>query len=326
MKAAIGIDIGGTNIQVGLTLELGEVLHQTSLRVVHYQQNQIFLNVLTDVVQEFTALSNDLEIIGIGIGSPGANILSGTIQNASNLPWDNLPIVGHLKTETALPVYLTNDANLFAIAEKVFGQAKEMQDFISLTLGTGVGAGIYTSGELLTGRDGLAGEVGHLVYNRGGRPCKCGRNGCLERYVSASGVVETTRQLIREARLESELIGIPESYITAEAVAEAAKNDDLLAIRVFEVTGQILGESLADLTATFNPETIFISGGLANANEVLFAPLRSSFEKSLLAIYPTEIPVLKSSIPDRNAGVLGASALVWEQSKIATESTLTAYD
>lgn len=323
MRAAIGIDIGGTNVRIGLTLELGEILRQSTLTVSDYQDEQTFLKELSDAIREFTAMSQDVEIEGIGIGSPGANVRTGTIENASNLPWEKLEIVVHLNSVTGLPVFLTNDANLFAIAEKVFGHASEMNDFIALTLGTGIGAGIYTSGNLLSGRDGLAGEVGHITYQRNGRPCKCGRHGCLERYASASGVVETTRQLLSEGILISELSGVPTGLLTARMVADAARNDDPLALRVFQVTGEILGEALADLTAAFNPDALFISGGLVNAGEILFRPMQKSFERSLLAIYPMDVPLMKSSIPDQDAGVLGASALVWDQIKKVNESSLT---
>ena len=323
MRAAIGIDIGGTNVCIGLTLELGEILHQSTLRVANYQNEQAFLGELGEIVNQFTAVSSDLEIEGIGVGSPGANVRTGTIEKASNLPWKKLEIVDHLKSITGLTVFLTNDANLFAIAEKVFGHARGMDDFIALTLGTGIGAGIYTSGNLLSGRDGLAGEVGHITYQRNGRPCKCGRHGCLERYASASGVVETTRQLLSEALLVSELSGVPTELLSAQMIADAASNDDPLALRVFQVTGEILGESLADLSAAFNPEALFVSGGLAKAGELLFNPMKKSFERSLLAIYPMDVPIMNSSIPDQDAGVLGASALVWEQIKNVNESSFT---
>lgn len=323
MKAAIGIDIGGTNVRVGLILEHGEVLHQARIEVATHQDGKLFLTQLSRSVDQFIHFSNELEILGIGIGSPGANIELGIIERASNLPWNNLPIVRVLSEQFQVPVILTNDANLFAIAEKGYGKAKEMSDFLALTLGTGVGGGVYASGVLVTGVNGLAGEIGHVIYERGGRSCKCGRKGCLERYVSASGLIETTHELLESKQFASELYGVPVELITAQMVADSAKNEDPLAIAVFNHTGQILGEALADVVAVLNPEAIFLSGGLSNADLLLLKPTQASFNENLLSIYPTEILIEKSGIADENAGVLGASALVWEYYKKNKESSLT---
>ena len=323
MKAAIGIDIGGTNVRVGLVLELGEVIHQSRIEVATHTEGELFLNQLIRTVHEFLAFSEDLKILGIGIGSPGANIEEGIIERASNLPWKRLPIVERLSSHFDLPVFLTNDANLFAIAEKGYGHASQMTDFLAVTLGTGVGGGVYASDQLVTGANGLAGEVGHVIYERNGRSCKCGRQGCLERYVSASGVVETAKEYILAKEYPSELYGVPEHLISAQLVADSAKDGDVLAMKVFQETGKILGEALADFVAVLNPEAIFLSGGLSNSGDLLLKPTRASFSKSLLSIYPNEPAIRTSAIPDNDAGVLGASALVWEYSKKLNESSLT---
>lgn len=323
MKAAIGIDIGGTNVRIGLVLELGEVIHQSRIDVATHADGEHFLSQLIRKAQEFIDFSQDLKIVGIGVGSPGANIEEGIIERASNLPWTRLPIVDALSSHFDLPVFLTNDANLFAIAEKVYGFASQMSDFLALTLGTGAGGGIYTNNQLVTGVNGLAGEVGHIIYERNGRACKCRRNGCIERYVSASGVVETARLLLSTKKFPSELYGVPDHLLTAQMVADCAKNDDILAITVFEQTGRILGEALADLVAVLNPEAIFLSGGLSNSGDLLLKPTRASFSDNLLSIYPSVPAIRNSAIPDNDAGVLGASALVWEHLRKLNESSLT---
>lgn len=309
MRTAIGIDIGGTNVQLGLVNTGGELTCKEQFKVADVTDSLFFLNRLFAIITNFLQQSEH-PISGIGIGSPGANIKTGHIEKASNLPWNNLSIVPALCTKFGMPVYLTNDANLFAIGEKHYGKAGDLNDFAVLTLGTGVGGGFYSSGTLLQGRDGLAGEVGHVTVERDGRMCACGRKGCLERYVSASGVVVTTNELILGSHIPSILR--TEEKLTAELVANAAINGDELAGRVFELTGEVLGRALADLVAYLNPEAIFLAGGLAKAGDLLFLPTVRSFKQSLLDIYPSEILITSSSIHEDHAGVMGAAALVWD--------------
>lgn len=313
MKAAIGIDIGGTNVQVALIHQSGGVLTKKQLIVATVADEQPFLHALSDVVKDLLRYSPDLEVEGIGIGSPGANIEAGVIEKASNLPWKRLPIVDFLQEAFNLPVYLTNDANLFAIGEKNYGKASDMNDFAVVTLGTGVGAGIYSDGKLLLGRDGLAGEIGHVIvkYDEG-RPCRCGRKGCLERYTSASGLVYTVHKFLNEIDEPSCLREIPKIKISAVTVAEAADKGDKIAQEVFRYTGNILGIALANYAAYMNPEAIFVAGGLSNAGDHLLEPTRKSFNDNILNIYPKPIDILFGSLPDDHAGVLGASALVWD--------------
>lgn len=323
MKAAIGIDIGGTSVQVGLVDEKGKYLRKSQLMVASVPLADDFLNRLKQVIEELVVESSCTELIGIGVGTPGANVKSGMIEKASNLPWDRLPIVHFLGEEFQVPVHLTNDANLFAIGEKIFGAAKTCNDFIVVTLGTGVGAGIYCNGELLQGRDGLAGEFGHVVVAMDGRPCQCGRKGCLERYVSATGVALTAIELIRARKSKSALYGLQEKKISSRRVAEAAHAGDALGIETFQYTGEILGKGLADLVTLFNPEVIFLAGGLAKSGVLLLQPTIRSFQEKLLNIYPMETPIRETSLSPDQAGVLGAAALVWESNgKFKNESVI----
>lgn len=314
MSAAIGIDIGGTNARVGLVSESGEVLRQKRLKVAAFPEATMFLNALTQTISEVAAAET---ILGIGVGAPAANSKRGVIEKASNLPWQELPIVAALSAAFRVPVRLTNDANLFAIGEGIFGNAKEMTDFVVVTLGTGVGAGIFSNGQLVEGKDGLAGEVGHTIYERNGRPCLCGRQGCLERYASVSGLMLTVSQLLAENKLSTSL---KNESLTAEQVALAASQGDALAQRAFDLTGQALGESLADVVACLNPEAMFLAGGLTNAGVLILEPTRRSFQRSLLAIYPRTIPLLPSALPEAHAGILGAAALAFK-SLFSTELT-----
>lgn len=313
MKVAIGIDIGGTNIKVGLINRAGQLLQENNISVKECPSQNILFKELKNSIHSLNYQLDNIELAGIGIGSPGANVTTGVIENASNLPWDKLPIVEFLINLFNVPTYLTNDANLFAIGEKVFGDARHMNDFVVVTLGTGVGAGIYCNGSLLQGRDGLAGEFGHVIVQKDGRPCQCGRKGCLERYTSASGLMLTAQEILNsEVVKSSTLQDQPIKELTSIQVMEAAASGDFMALEIFRVTGKVLGEALADLTAYLNPEAIFLAGGLAKAGSFLFEPTIQSFKENLLSIYPKDIPILQGSIQDNHAGVLGAAALVWD--------------
>jgi glucokinase len=212
-----------------------------------------------------------------------------------------------------LPIALTNDANAAAIGEMVFGGAKNMKDFVVITLGTGLGSGIVAGGNLVYGHDGLAGELGHIIALPGGRDCACGRKGCLEAYASASGIRRTIFSLLAERMIDSELRKVSFNDLTAKMISEAAQRDDKIAIEAFEYTGMILGLKLADTVAHTSPEAIFLLGGLANSKEMIINPTKKYMEEALLPVFRNKVKILLSNLPDMNAGVLGAGALVWNE-------------
>ena len=253
---------------------------------------------------------NGAELAGIGIGAANGNYFSGCIENAANLPWKGVvKIVEAFEKQFGVPVFLTNDANAAAIGEMVYGGAKGMTDFIEITLGTGLGSGIVTSGKMLYGHDGFAGECGHVIVERGGRDCGCGRKGCLETYVSATGVVRTATELLAKRNIDSELRSIPNSELTALKVSQAANRGDAIAKEVFEFTGEMLGRALADFVAITSPQAIFLFGGLVKAGEILFEPVRRAMEANMLNIFKNKVQVLPSQLGD-DAAILGSAALV----------------
>ncbi|HNW91055.1 MAG TPA: ROK family protein, partial [Bacteroidales bacterium] len=191
--------------------------------------------------------------------------------------------------------------------EMVYGNAKGMKHFIEITLGTGVGSGIVVDGNMVYGHDGFAGELGHVILFPGGRPCGCGRKGCLEAYCSAKGIVVTYLELLEKEGKE------PDGEITPYTISVSAGKGDKTAIRTYEVTGEILGLALSNSVAHTSPEAIFIFGGIANAGDILFKPLRESFEKNLLPIYKNKVKILPSGIKENDAAILGAASLVWKQ-------------
>ena len=207
---------------------------------------------------------------------------------------------------------ITNDANAAAQGEMMYGLAKDMKNFIMITLGTGVGSGIVCDGKLVYGSDGLAGELGHVVVEPNGRQCGCGRKGCLECYCSATGVARTIREVLANSNEPSLLRDIDPEKVTSYDAFVAAEKGDKLALEVFDRTGRLLGTACADFTTFSTPEAFVFFGGLTKAGEYLMKPLREAFEQNILRNFKGQTKLLVSALNGSEAAVLGASALGWE--------------
>jgi glucokinase len=307
-EVVTGIDIGGTNTTIGLVSKAGRVLAKDGLKTRNYPEIGDFVIAANQVInQQLENLRHDipeLRLKGIGIGAPNANPFKGTIENAPNLSWRGIvPLAKLMSDSLNAHCKLTNDAKAAALGEQQFGAAKGMKDFLVITLGTGLGSGIIANGSLVYGHDGFAGELGHVIVVPGGRLCGCGRLGCLETYVSATGLVRTYRELNPEASLEMD----------ARAIAELAQAGDAIAIEAYRQTGEMLGFSLANSVAYTSPEAIFLFGGLIRAGEILFKPTRESFEKNLLNNYKGHIHIHPSALHESDAAVLGAASIIWNE-------------
>lgn len=314
-KLAVGIDIGGTNTKFGLVDRQGNMYGESVISTQDFLDFDLYIEELYLGIQKLLKQHGEsVELIGIGIGAPNANYYNGTIENAVNLVWKGIiPIVAKMKSFfPSIPVIVTNDANAAAIGEMVFGGAQGMKDFLVVTLGTGLGSGFVANGKLIYGHDSFAGELGHVVINRGGRMCGCGRRGCLETYVSATGIKRTIFELLASHTEESEFRDISFNKLTAEMITIAALKGDPLAVEAYEYTGRLLGYALADAVTITSPEAIFLFGGLAKAGEHLFEPTRRYMNESILSNYRGKVKILPSGIDGKNAAVLGASALVWD--------------
>lgn len=311
-KVVVGIDIGGTNSEVGLVSENGQVLDRACMSTrKHGADFDAYLKDLSAMINDLAA-KNDVQIEGIGIGAPNGNIHNGSIEYAPNLDWEGVvPFCEKLqKYFPELPIKLTNDANAAAFGEKLFGKGQGIDDFVTITLGTGVGSGFIVNGELMYGHDGMAGEAGHTVVDPNGRKCACGRRGCLETYVSASGIVRTAAELLSIHHFKSKLAEIPFKELESKDIAEIAMEGDEVAKEVFEVTGRTLGMKLADIVAISSPKAIFIAGGVVKAGELLLKPVRENLEANLLNIYKGKVKVETSGLPGIDSAILGAAALV----------------
>jgi glucokinase len=334
-QVAIGIDIGGTNTAVGIVDRAGNILYEkqpqlpTPLKQDNPQgskdvSDKLLSDYLTLVTGEIKSAidivsktNHGITVMGIGIGAPNANYYSGTIEQAPNLPFVGVIHFADMVQEK-LPgikyVKITNDANAAALGELIFGGGKEMKNFVMITLGTGLGSGLIVNGDLVYGGDGFAGECGHTTIVRGGRICGCGGVGHLEAYCSATGMKRTVYELLAKYNSsESELADIPFNKMSSKRVFEAAEKGDKIAKEVFEVTGELLGQALADTVHHLSPEAIFLFGGPVAAGEYIFKPAKDSMERNLLPIFRNKVKILPSSLKMGTAAIVGASALVWKE-------------
>ncbi len=332
-KLAIGIDIGGINTAFGFVDENGDLYAESVISTKKYPYVEDYPAYVDELCHALHVLAESLsfeyELAGIGIGAPNANYHKGTIENPANL-WkfsDDDPNKDESRRIFQLAadirrgfgetkVLVTNDANAAAIGEMIYGNAKGMKDFIMITLGTGLGSGFVSNGEMIYGHDGFAGEFGHVTVVQGpsGRECGCGRRGCLETYVSATGIKRTAFHLMTEMRIPSKLRGISFDDFDATMLSLAAEQGDKLAIEAFRRTGEMLGRALANVVTITSPEAIFLFGGLAKSGKLLFEPTQWYMEENMLFVFKNKVKLLPSGIQGKNAAILGASALIWQES------------
>ncbi len=309
-----GIDIGGTNTKFGIVDREGNVLIQNSISTRQFEEFSDYLKQLSKELKTALAtLGNDYKLLGIGVGAANGNYYKGTIEHATNLKWKGIiPLADMLKHEFNVPSLVTNDANAAAVGEMVYGAAQGLKDFIVITLGTGLGSGIVSNGQLINGKHGIAGELGHTTVNYAGRHCNCGKRGCLETYASATGIKRTVYKLLADHLEPSELRGISFDNLNTKMITEAAKRGDIVAREAFEYTGRILGMKLAETVVHTDPETIFLFGGLSLAGDLIFKPTIKHMEANLMPVFRGKVKVLPSGLQNQAASILGASSLVWK--------------
>lgn len=309
----LGVDIGGTNTVFGIVDARGTVVAAGSIKTAKHAEFDDYIDELYTAVTALLEANDAVDKIhGIGVGAPNANYYTGNIEYAPNLIWKGvLPLAEKMTAKFGVPTTITNDANAAAIGEMTYGAARGMKDFIMITLGTGVGGGVVCNGQMVYGFDGMAGELGHVIARRNGRLCGCGRNGCLETYCSATGVVRTAFEFL-EARPDEDTMLRNRPDLTSKDIYDAALVGDKMAKDVYEFTGKVLGEMLADYVAFTSPQAIVIFGGLAKSGELLMGPLCESFEKNNMPIHRGKVKILLSELKEADAAVLGASALGWE--------------
>jgi glucokinase len=312
-ELVLGIDIGGTNTSLGFVDQAGKLYQRCSMPSCSCDPAEIYVARLHQQIEELRA---DLPFLhrlrGIGVGAPNAHISRGTIEQSVNLNWPGtVDFVSLLRKYYDPPILLTNDAKAAAMGEMLFGDARGMKHFLVVTLGTGLGSGVVVDGRLLGGASGFAGELGHTTVDPNGRQCGCGKQGCLETYVSATGLKRTALALLAERCDPSVLGTLAVEEITAQRICELAQKGDLVACAAFDRTALILGMKLADAVALLSPEAVFLAGGLAGAGDLLIGPVERYMNDHLFRVYRGTVKVMPSGLKKGTGAVLGAASLIW---------------
>lgn len=306
----LAIDVGGTNTVFGLVSKDGKIFAEASIPT-HAERTAVdlFKRIATEIKKDIFQIEEG-KLLAVGVGAPNANFYSGKVENPPNLGWGTVDLVKILKDQFHVPAWITNDANASALGELLFGAGKDFKNFIVVTLGTGLGSGVVVDGELLYGSNGFAGEMGHMCIDFHGRKCTCGKRGCLEGYVSATGLVRTVAELMGKRITASKLRSVPYDAITSKLVYNYALEGDPIALEAFEYTAHLLGVSCANVAMLTAPEAFIFCGGLANASELLFEQTKKYMEMHLIENFRGQIKILPSGM-DNNPAVLGAAALAW---------------
>lgn len=306
-KLVLGVDIGGTNIVFGVCNQEGDILFKKKLSMSTISEP---IEIISNIYTEIQAFQFKHDIIGIGVGAPNANNKTGCVTNAPNLKWHNtIPLKQLFEDQFKLPTEITNDANAAALGEKIFGSGKDYEDFIEITLGTGVGSGVISNNQLIYGSQSLAGEFGHIRVVNNGRKCGCGRYGCLETYTSATGIVRSIQEMDHSDKQHSILLQLKNP--TSKDVVDSAQKGDKFACAIIDFTAEILGNALADFACFSNPKAYILFGGVSNAGEFFTEKVKFHLEKNILNIYKNNIDIITSGLPESKAAILGAASLIY---------------
>ncbi|PRX77776.1 glucokinase [Bacillus sp. V-88] len=315
-KWLVGVDLGGTTTKIAFLSKYGELLHKWEIPTDKSENGKnIIVNIAKAIDQKLEELDQSRDkLVGIGMGAPGpVDTAKGIIYEAVNLGWENnTPLKDLLEVETGLHAVIDNDANCAALGEMWKGAGDGAKDIVCVTLGTGVGGGVITNGDIVHGVKGAGGEIGHItVVPEGGYQCNCGKTGCLETVASATGVVRLANEKLDATEQESTLRALRDSHgsISAKDIFDAARNQDGLALAVIDQLAFYLGLSLANLGNGLNPEKIVIGGGVSKAGDILLQPVVKFFKQFSFPTVRTSTHLSIATLGN-DAGVIGAAWLV----------------
>jgi len=310
-QMVLGIDIGGTNTVYGLIGQDGHIHHHAQIPTKGSSPVVRLVDRIEASIDHILNKDSQNELLGIGIGAPNGNHFTGMIQDPPNLSWGNVDIIDLFKGRFGCKVDLTNDANAAALGEKHYGVAKEMNDFVVITLGTGLGSGIFSGGRLLYGHDGFAGEMGHMPIEDDGRDCNCGNKGCLESYASASGIKRTISDLLYHDPEDAFLKKINGDKVDGFLLDAEFDKGNAVARKIYEYTGNKLGQGLAQVATLLSPQAFIFYGGFSNAGKRILDPAKRSMDRHLINGHAGKIELIPSGLPQGQAGILGAASLIW---------------
>lgn len=307
----IGVDIGGTTTKIGIVDPLGQLCARHSLDTQEYRTPEAFGLGIAAAIEGMLS-GTGASAIGVGIGAPGVDERAGTIAAAANLPFrEPFALAAFLESRLGLPARLIKDSSAAIIGEQVFGGAVGMEHFVLITLGTGLGSALMINGKVISGGNGLASEYGHSLAVPFGRQCNCGRKGCLETYVSATGIKRTVFELLADFKGESRLKEFSFHSLDAKIIHDAAREGDPVAVEAFRQTGVTLGRAITGLIVLLDPQAIFLAGGLTQAGNLLLDPVRESIDEHLLDMFKGSCEVILSHLGGEDTGILGAAAMLW---------------
>lgn len=317
MKNIIGVDIGGTNVKLGVVSQEGKILSQLSIKTdIKRDYKHVFRDIsdaASDCVKKANFRMSDIS--GMGLGIPGTvDNVKGEVIYANNLGWKNVPVRGELLKYFNFPVVMSNDANCAAMGEMLFGSAKGLQNVVLLTLGTGVGAGFIVNGKMIEGNYGAGAEGGHTLLIKGGEECTCGRRGCIEAYVSATALIrDTKRAMLKDkSSVMWRAVNNDIESVSGRTAFECGKKNDITALKVVNNYIENLAEAIISFINIFRPDVVLLGGGVSAEKDYLFKPLQEYADKYIYAagIVPP-VPIKTCSLGN-DAGLLGAAALLIE--------------
>ncbi len=309
----IGLDIGGTGIQVGAVDEMGRIVARsaisTRIDIPFEEQIRAMAGCVLSLFNEDTGLKPE-DVISIGAGVPGIADREGNVIFCNNLSWRNVPFRKEFRKHIEKPVFIDNDANVAALAESQFGVCRGTSSCVFITLGTGIGSGIILNGRIWNGAHGIGGELGHVIMDLDGRPCNCGNRGCLERYCSATALITFAREVIpyHQESLIWEACGRDPSKINAKIVIDAAREGDPVAVKIFRRYVYYLAQAVASVVNFLDPEIIVFGGGVSKAGNFLLDAVRREFPRYVIFRDQT-LPSLELATLGSDAGIIGAAML-----------------
>ena len=315
MRFALGIDIGGTNLVAGAVAEDGSALLGLRTEPTRAEEGadavvQRLLGMVRATIAQLHFEQPDAEILGVGVGAPGPlDRTRGIVLLTPNLGWVNLPLRDIIHEGLGIPAALDNDANCATLGEWWCGAAKGHRNVVGMTIGTGIGGGLIFDGQLYHGSSDAAGEIGHTTIDSTGRRCKCGNYGCVEAYASGPAIAERAREALDDGEESALLVlaGGDPANITAQTVYEAAKQNDPVALEVVRETARILGTAISTLINIINPDIVVVAGGVTQAGDALFEPLRSEVRRRAFKTAVDACEIVPGMLPI-SAGVVGAVA------------------
>lgn len=315
MTKRIGIDVGGTNVKIALVDGEGKIIYSNSVPTYAQMGYEYTVNNIKQAIRDLMKETNTdaKEIEGIGFDFPGqVDYKTGVVKLAPNIPgWVNVPIAQMIEEEFNIPTRIDNDVRCAALGELKFGAGKGCENFVCITVGTGIGSGLVINGQLVRGAANAAGEIGHIKLQMNGGPiCGCGDTGCLEAFASGPSIVAMAQEYLKGGKSTKfrEMAGA-DGEITPYIVAKAAEAGDPVAKRIFEIVGTYIGMGLVSVINLLNPEKVIIGGGVAAAGDLLFDPIRKTIKERAMVVAGNSVEIVPAELGN-SAGVIGASMLV----------------